>query len=265
MTHVVFKIGPLEQGAGDVYAYFVYPGDVDHRAFFGHDDSSVLSEILGVYSPAELACEPQLSAAASPLGIASRELTPDEAKQIGVMAFELAFPGQFNHIHAAAFFQLAAASKLFFESAPWNRPFARQTIGIAATGSVKRRLSARILGSKGASVGLALYPSSQAIDRIIDLFEAGKFEEAADIETLGLSLENGPPFAIDAMRRAYGLPKLPAPLKIEAGKRARLDDLDFLLLAAALRAVSVLSSENKESNSQVRVGESEILVMAYLL
>src|SRR5260370_6360624 len=107
MTHVVFKIGPLEQGAGDVYAYFVYPGDVEHRAFFGHDDSSVLSEILGVYSPTELACEPQLSTAASPQGIASQELTPDEAKHSGVMAFELALPGQVNHIEAVELLQLS--------------------------------------------------------------------------------------------------------------------------------------------------------------
>jgi len=265
MTHIVFKIGPLEQGTGDVYAYFVYPGDVDHRAFFGHDDNSVLSEILGVYLPAELACEPQLSAAASPLGIKSRELTLDEANQVGVMAFELAFPGQLSHIQAATFFQIAEASKLFVESAPWNRPIARQTIGIAATRSVKRRLSARILGSKGASVGLALFPSSQAIDQIVDLFDAGKLQEAADIETLGVSLEDGPPFAIDAMRRAYGLLKFPSPLKTESGTRQRLDDLDFLLLAAALRAVSMLSDEIRESNSQVSVGDLEIAAIAYLV
>lgn len=264
MTHVVFKIGPLEQSRAGVYAYFVYPGDVDRRAFFGRDDRSVLTEILGFYPADELACEPQLSPTASQLGITSRELTPDEANQIGAMAFELALPSQLNQIHAAAIYHLAEASKLFFESAPWNQPFALQTIGVAATGTVKRRLSARILGSKNASVGLALFSSHAAIDHMVDLFAAGKLEEAQNVDTLGVSLEDGPPFAIDAMRRAYQLPKFPSPLKIDAGKRVLSDDLDMLLLAAALRAVSALSTESDESHSQVAVGDLEISALAYL-
>lgn len=265
MTHVVFKIGPLEQDRVGAYVYFVYPGDVDRRAFFGRDDRSVLSEILRFYSVGELACEPKLSTAASQLGITSRELTPDEASQIGVMAFELVLSGQLNQVHPAAIYHLAGASRLFVESAPWNQPFALQTIGIAATGAVKRRLSARVLGSKGASAGLALFSSPAAINHMVDLFAAGKLEETQNVDTLAVSLEDRPPFAIDAVRRAYGLLKIPIPLKINSGKRAPLDDLDFLLLSAALRAVSVLSGGNEESNSQVRAGELEISVIGYLL
>jgi hypothetical protein len=263
VSHIVFKIGPLLQPEG-VSAYFVYPGQGNDRAFFGSDDASGLKEILSAYDPSELAVERQLASSAQPLGIASRAMTEDEIKQLGVMAFELGVPGAFSDIHdQTSFHQLGVAAKIFDAAAPWMQPFSSQTIELVLRGSAVRTFWARIVG-RTFTPGVVLYDNPFSVDRIVEAVERGRWEEVANAATLGITLQNEPRFAAEVMQRVYAIPKVPTPLKIENGTRLSIDDLDALVLAAVLRAISVLSSADRVSHSEVSTESLELTAVASL-
>lgn len=263
MSQIVFKIGPLLQPPG-VSAYFVYPGRGDQRAFFGKDDQSALQEITSVYDPSELAVERRLAPAAQGLGIASRAMTEDEIKQLGVMAFELALPGVFSDIHEqTSFHHLAVAAKIIYDAAPWTQPFASQTVRIALTGSTERTLWARVVG-RTLTPGIVLYDSPSSVDRIVDAVERGRWEDVANVSVLGVTFEDEPRFAVEVMQRVYALPKVPAPLKVEGGTPLRINDLDAMILTVALGAISVLSGEIRDSHAEVKTDALELMALAYL-
>lgn len=263
MSHVVFRIASIPQARATVNAYFVYPGSPDRQVFFDDEDRTALEEILEVYSADGLACEPALAPAAREVGVPTRELTADEANQVGVMAFELAMPGQLTKVSAQAIYHFGTASRVYHEASPWKNQFAYETIGVALTGDIKRRLSARILGVTGPSAGLVLYSSPASIDQIVDRFEHGQLDRAESVDALGVTFEEAPGFAVDAMRRAYGLSWFPLPTKLRAGVRVAMEDEDFLILAASMRAVSALSDTSRESEAQIRVGDREVWVLAH--
>jgi len=263
-VNTVFKIGPLHTHAGTEFAYFVYPGKEGKQVFFGSNDRTSLAHILASYSSDSLVCEPQLLAACAEFRIGTRELTPDEANHLGVMAFDLALPHVFSGgVKSASIYQLATSSAFFFKHSPWTTPLSRDTISVALTGSIKRRLYARILGGMSGTPGLALYPSPESMQQMIGLFENQQMERASNIDTLGITLEDGPDYAVDAMQRAYELPKLPVPLRLEAGTRVRVDDLAILTLAAVLRAVASLAPAAGEAHSEVGVDNWKVSVIVH--
>lgn len=264
MSYMIFRMGPLASEPDAVSAYMVYPGKPEQQVFLAGDDGEALKDIVAVYSPDELACEPQLAEAALPWGITSRELTEDESIYSAIVALEYAFPDRLGQAGMMAIHHLASASEVFYRASPWTATFARRTIGVSFTGDVRRRTHGRILGGTGSAPGIALYAGTDPVEQIVRLYEDGRMQEAANIDTLGVTLETSPAFALQAMQRAYGLSGVPTPLKLESGQQVELNDLDLLTLSTALRAVSVLSEEDRESEAQINMDDVEVWAMAYL-
>jgi hypothetical protein len=264
-VNIVFKVGPLHTHGGNEFAYFVYPGKEGKQVFFGSDDKASLAHLLASYSSDSLVCEPQLSEACAEFHIGTRELTPDEANHLGVMTFNFALPHVFSRgVKPASIYQLATSSAFFVKRSPWTTSLSGNTLVVAVTGSIKRRLQARILGGISGTPGLALYPNPEAVQQIITLFENHQMVRASNIDLLGITLEDGPDYAIAAMQRAYGLQKLPVPLKLEGGIHVSIDDLDILTLAAALRAVASLEPGSGEAHGEVGVDKWKVSVIVYL-
>ena len=210
---------------------------------------------MTVYPPDRLACEPALAAAARAVGLATKELTPDEANQIGVIALELAMPGQLTEVSAQAIYHFGTASRAYHEASPWKSHFACETIAITLSGAIKQTLCARVLGVMGGSAGLVLYSSPASIDQIVDRFENRQLDGAESVDALGVTFEETPEFAIDAMRRAYGLSWFPLLTKLRDGVHGAIENDDLLILAASLRAVSALSDLSRTSEAEIRVDD----------
>ena len=85
-----------------------------------------------------------------------------------------------------------------------------------------------------------LFSDPAAIDQMVRLFERG-LDPMSPLTLLGVSLDEGPAFAADAMQRAFGMPRLPMLAKFDAGARVAVDEDDLLMLAAAMRATSLLA------------------------
>jgi hypothetical protein len=255
VSHVIFKIGPLQEPAG-VSAYFVFPGRAKQQAFFAGDDDAAFSEILAAYSRSELAADSQLADVAQRHGIAVRELAVDEAKQLAMMTFELALPRVFNAVRQQdAIHQLAAATRFFSQASPWDGPFAMETIGLAVTGSITGRFFARILGSQTGNRGLVIFTREIAVDDMT----------APDVDMLGITIEPEPAFAIPILSRIYGVPGVPFPLKKQSGQSVPVGELDLLLLSAAMRCVAVLEDSEEGSESEVGIEGMSVGAAAFVV
>ena len=156
------------------------------------------------------------------------------------------------------------ASALFCGEAPWTSVIGLKTIGMAFSGDVTSRMFARLLGVVGGAPGLALYSDRDAVDRMVVLIESESPERALAIDVLGSTCQPGPPYALDALQRAYGLSTVPVPLKRRSRATLAVDDLDLLTLAAALRSIAVLSTGGTEAHASVSVDTLVVSALAFL-
>jgi hypothetical protein len=258
MTQFVFKIGPVSSGEGLVNTYFVYPGKEGKDSFVGDDDRAALAEIAAAYPGESIECEPPLAGVGADFGFGEGTFTPQRAHMLGVCTFDLALPGQLKTIkREGLIYQFGVACAKFWSASPWRFGFAQHTVEITFVGSVQRQAEARVLGAAGEEYGLMLYWEPSAIEHVKTLHDAGRIAEAAGVDSLGVTFGDEPAFAVSGMARAYGLDRLPTPLKVRGGERATVDDLDLLLLASALQGLSGLSDEGVDGSGHVKVSDLE--------
>jgi hypothetical protein len=256
--HFVFRIGPISVPDGESNAYFVHPGKDDAIAFFADNDHAAFEQIVRKYEAAELACEPDLAAAAAEFHLGVSEITPERAHVIGLTAFDLANPGHLKGIQRAGIiFQFGVSCSRFWRASPWRYASTHQPLEVVLRGAVDTVLEGLVMGGD-VEYGLCLYPDRGSVDRINELAHAGRVEEAARLNSLIVTLKDRPAFATDALRRAYGLPRLPVPIKMVDGAGVPLADLDVLTLAAALTAVSHLTDEILTATGRVKVSDLEV-------
>jgi hypothetical protein len=259
MTQFVFKIGPVSSGQGTVNAYFVYPGIEDKYSFFGDDDYSVLAEIAAAYPGETIECEPKLATAGATLGFGEGAFTPHRSHMVGICTLDLALPRQLKGIkREGLIYQFGTACAEFCKASPWRYNFAQDTVQITFVGSVQKRAEAKVLGAAGKEYGLIIFWGLGANARITTLRDARSVADAAGIDVLGVTFTDEPAFAIDGMVRAYGLNRLPMPLKVQSGKLVTVDDIDLMLLATALQGLSALSDEGVDGSGHVKVADLEV-------
>jgi len=260
-THFVFQIGPIPVKDGDVLAFFVEPGNPDARTFMADDARTGLEQIAKVYAGAALECEPELAPVAAEFGIQPGVLTDERKHVIGIIAFEMAFGDLLIGIeHPGIVYQFGVAASAFWRAAPWRHTAVRR-IAVEFTGSASGTFEGMLMGGD-LRFGLSLYPRAGTIDRLVALTAADRLEEAGRVDSLITTFDDNPAYAVDAMRRAYDVPRLPVPMRMADGRGVRLSDEDLLRLAAALKAASFLNDEVRASTSTVRVGDLSITAVA---
>ena len=88
--------------------------------------------------------------------------------------------------------------------------------------------------------------------------EAGQRKRAARLNSPIVTFDDQPQFATDAMRRAYGLPRVPVATKMRAGEGTPLSDLDLLSIGASLKAVSYLTDQVSRSTGKIVADDLEV-------
>jgi hypothetical protein len=248
----IFKIGALPATKNS--AYFVYPGRERAETFFAPADQAALAAIRAAYSHEDLECEPQLAPAARELGLTEGAITPDRAAMIGLMTFEVALPGQFQEIKQTELvYQYGLACGEFWRAAPWCFDCAREILELVFRGDVREAVEAVIFGRTGEPSGLTMFPGSGSASRVDALYRQGLTDGGPNLSTLGVSFDADPAFAVDGMRRAFGLERFPVPVKLLSGDRVRLREDDLLALTIAQRAVANLTVAGAPGVAQLRI------------
>jgi hypothetical protein len=264
MKQFAFKVGPLEPATRES-AYFIYPGTPDHQVSMAPDDVSGLRDLLQWYKGGVLVCEPQLRTAAEQLGLECESYDVERAHALGMVSFDLVLAERLAQVEPQEIvYAYGTACAEYFRAASWNYAFAGRTVGLLITGSVKRRVEARILGPQGEQKGLVLF-EPDSLSSLSQKTDAKEIVEALlRVGAIGCDFSDEPAYAVDAMRRAYGLDSFPAPIKLVAGKTEPLSSEDLLALSVALRAISALRDPAEETSAEVSVGKLNVAAIAWV-
>lgn len=263
MTHFVFKIDAMPGAAPDTTAYFVVPGRPGAQAIVAPDDGEAVRMLRRSYPGEALVFEPRLAQAARRAGYETDEITPERAHYIGLTAFDLALPGALKDVrNEGLVYQFGIAAARFHQVAPQQRPWANSALELAHSGAFGGRRRAWLLGVDGGEPGVATYAMPEGVSAVEHKLALGP-PGLKKVDTIGVVFNRSMPFANDAMSRAYGVPALPVPIKVEQGRDAALTDRDLLLLAALLRAIAALPDDGAEGSGYVKVGDDELSVIAW--
>lgn len=257
----VFGIGPVQATDGATSYFRVYPGEADKLVYVAPMAAAALARILHDYAAADLECEPALAEAAAAFGLPVGAIDDQRAHAIALAAFDVMDERLMGGVEREGLiFQFGRAAKRFLGSAPWRRTLAVRPMTIEVLGSMSARMTGVLFGAE--VPGLGLFDDAGTLDAAVASMRAGDAGRAAALARLGVRLEDAPAFAVDAMRRAHGLDRVPIPLVVDRKRRRMPGDADIGTLAAAMIAVSLLEDGATVAHGTVRVEDVEFVVNA---
>lgn len=213
------------------------------RPLVGPDLPSGLATLSARLGPERLRVEPALEAIGASFGISAEALPERALAPRAVLAFAfLSSLGLFRTPGAVAAFLEACAE--FANAAPWTRLGPRQPLEVLMTRRWrcwKRELVVR--GSAGEPRSLELRGRAE---------REGMLRSPGG-DSLLVTFEAGPQWAIEAVRSAYGLGELPTVIRLRPGSDRAPEPLELLQLAAALRSAALLGSEEASPDHGAQV------------
>lgn len=261
MYHLL-KLGPvqLSQDSTNVYLRVTPTGEFSSPVF-ERDDQAGLQALLEGVDPETVSCEPALAPIAQSLGLRvespPQEVLSARASIATFMAWEQRGVAGLGADKALLFVQ---AGSEFWEARPWSHWDDAQPFHITITGPLTRTYEGSIFGGEDGGEGLALYEQTGALKMLMDLQGRGRSEAATRLPAIGVTLDNRPSYAVDALAAAGRAPRLPLPLKTGPSGLSMPSPLEALVLVATLRAVARLDPNRREALSTVVSGTEQMSV-----
>ena len=261
----LFKIAPVMVDDRETGLYFVQPALTGPGVYAADEDRAGIAQVRQDFDPQSVECEPELAAAAAEFQIGPGEITPQRAQLIGGMAFDMVLPDRFRSLESRSpLYVFAVSAGAFWQSAPWRYGTLARPIEVTFDGAVQDRMIAAIAGDAD-DQAFSLYPDLATLRVALEQAQQGRFEDTARLNKLVVTFESQPAFATDAMRRAYGLPRIPVPAKMWNGMGTPLQDADLLALASGLKAVSSFSDRQQSGTALIKSDDLEVTAVARLL
>ncbi len=162
--------------------------------------------------------------------------------------------------------RLFEACAAFWKAAPWEYIDSDEPIRVELSNGRRRKAEASVLGAGGEEFGLALYDEPDSIRRVAAAVSAGRMEAAARVASTAVTFDAEPAWAAKAFEDAFGLPRLPVPLRVRNGKASPAKVEELHALVAVLEAVTTLvdSDDLDPSEATVEVGGVELTARASL-
>ncbi|MEI7705671.1 MAG: SEC-C domain-containing protein, partial [Deltaproteobacteria bacterium] len=248
MLHA-FKLGPLEFPEGDQFVYAALGDRGPLQPVFAPDDAKGLQDLVAGARREPVRCEPGLASAARSLGLPSGRLPPDALRFRASMAMALALGPEASAIGAQEMEGLILAFARFWRVRPWERFDSDDAVRVVLTrGGRPVPHEASVLGGGGDEFGVALYPKAGSVARMVRLVEEDRVDDVQRIESISAILHREPPFAVQAMEEAHGLPGFPAPLSVGRGTMDLADRTAVIALTAALDAFASVMPDRRQAN-----------------
>ncbi len=263
MIHV-FRLGPISVADRDAFTYAGVGDDGDLVApEVAHDDAAGLAKIASRLAGKEWRCEPALAGAARALGIASAELPADAFVPRAVPAFGLGLGKLAGRPRLEVLLRFLQACATFWKARPWEVVDSDRGLPVTlAMDGRTRHLEAVVMGAGGGEYGVALYDEPGSVDRITAASSLGDHQAARKATATAVTFDEEPAWAAAALQDAFGLPRLPVPMRVRKGNASTPTSDELHALAAALEAAAQLPSTDAvdEARSSVEVGERVVTV-----
>ncbi len=243
MIHV-FRLGPVPVGNTEEFVFAA----IDERGRllrpeFCRSDAEGLSRLAGRHTGKRLLCEPSLAEAARPLGFEPAPLPDRALEPRAVLAYGLALAKAAGRPDPNLILPFFEACHVFWESKPWDLLDSDEPIRVELGINGRRRIvEGTVMGGGGEVFGLALYDEPGSIRRVAAAMDRDDVEAAVRVTSTAVTFDEEPDWAIDALRDAFRLERLPVPLRIKKGKPAAADHEQLLILTAVLDAIAAIAS-----------------------
>jgi hypothetical protein len=258
----VIKLGPLETGEGNCHAYLGIRDDgFLARPVIERSDKEALRALAADSDPGEkLLCEKRLARAGGAFGFETAPMPswvsmPRAAFAVALALGPLMVPGDPDALHL-----LCHGATEFLRAAPWRYWDDGDTIEVEFDGAVKARYEAAIMGAGGMEYGVALYKRAGALGRVARNVDRHQMAAAAREDALAVTLDDEPRFAVAALRDAYGLTRVPIPMKIESGGARAIESREVAILGATARLLAAVTPAHREASLAINAGDQEIRV-----
>lgn len=256
------KLGPLETGEGSCHAYVGIRDDgFLARPVIERRDKEAMRALAADSDPGEkLLCEKRLARAGGAFGFETAPMPSWVSMPRATLAIALALgplmvPGDPDALHL-----LCHGATEFVRAAPWRYWHDGDSIEVELDGSMKARFEAALMGAGGMEYGVALYKRAGALQRVARSVDRRRMSAAAREDALAVTLDEEPRFAITALRDAYGLARVPIPIKIERGGARAIDGREVAILGAVLRLLAVVTPVRREASLAIGSGDQEIRI-----
>ncbi len=138
-------------------------------------------------------------------------------------------------------------------------------IEVVVSGAVRASFEGAVLGAAGETYGLALYPRTGSVAKVAAAVDAGRPHVAAEVESVSLTYEDSPAFAVRAIEAWCGLPMVPIAFGMRRGRPRPIEADDALALAVTLHAMSLVKGHAGETASHTLSAPGvEVAVMVRL-
>jgi len=254
MVHV-FRLGPLEVGGRKVYAYCGL--DADGALIppeITPSDAKGLGTLAKRYAGQPIRCEPALAAAARPFGFEPAPLPEAALRPRATLAYGLALGPMAGRPQLDVLIRFLEACAAFWSVRPWEILGSDDPVPVALTERGRtRKAEASVMGAGGQEVGVALYDEPGSIHRVAALVTAGRMKEAHGVSALAVTFDEEPAWAATALDAAFGLPRLPVPIRVRKGKGGPATTEELLDAAVLLEAVAALAGPDDAEHAEVTV------------
>ncbi len=234
------KLGPVTTGEGSTYVYVGFTSDARLLPpVMAEDDAIGLRRLAMAASREDLRCDPDLADAGRPLGYEPMPRPDDVIAGRAGLALTLSM-GKLGLQQPGLLQALAEGSAAFWKRRPWEDWNDGQPLVAEVRGTRTHTYEASIMGRGGETFGISLYEERGTIREIIRLMDEGRPGDASRVNSIAVTFDEEPAYAVQALREAYDLPVVPVPMRIVRGRPAKIEPTDLLVVAVALRAVADL-------------------------
>ncbi len=254
MVHV-FRLGPLEVGGRKAYAYCGL--DADGALIppeITHTDAKGLGALAKRHAGQPIRCEPALAEAARPFGFEPVPLPEAALLPRATLVYGLALGPMAGRPQLDVLIRFLEACAAFWSAGPWELFGSDDPVPVALTERGRtRKAEASVMSAAGQEFGVALYDEPGSIRRVAALVNAGRMKETRGVSALAVTFDEEPAWAATALDAAFGLPRLPVPIRVRKGKGGPATTEELLDAAALLEAVAELSGPDDAEHAEVTV------------
>lgn len=264
MVHV-FRLGPIHING---HPAFVYAGFDERGALqpeVAHTDADGLRALAAAVEGQPLRCEPSLAKAGRPLGFEPAPL-PEKALLLrATLAYGLGLGAGSGPPDPDVLIRFLVACATFWHARPWELFDSGDPLPVTLTLDGRARTGeASVLGGGGQEFGVALYDEPGSIQRIARLVDEGRIKESRCFSALAVTFDAEPKWAASAIEDAFGLPRLPVPLRAKGGKASLASTEDLLAAAALLEAVADLAGPEDADDAEATVKAGDRTATAHV-
>lgn len=259
----VFKLGPIDMGL-DGRASLYVAVDADGMLLapqVGRRDAEGLQAMARELEGRTRYCESRLARAGAALGYVSRPMPAEVAALRAVLAVQVHWgPENLAGLPPEVVEVLLDASAELIRAAPWELWTNEEVFPVHLEGCVTGTRELSVLGNGGQEFGLALFDRAGSAERLALSGPPGEGLEVLVPDSLGLTLDDEPGWAVKAVQQVTGLPFVPSVMRV-LRNTPRLSSAEEVLAAAAVaRALASARPEEREAKVDVQAGDLHVRV-----